>query len=84
MILLLPFPFLAVVDLYLTWPIAQCNGANTLAAALALALALHRACRDVITGKTRRPGGLRPEPPRVPVMYSCFTDPKISGNPGRT
>jgi hypothetical protein len=36
MILLLPFPFLAVVDLYLTWPIAQCNGANTLAAALSL------------------------------------------------
>jgi hypothetical protein len=84
MILLLPFPFLAVVDLYLTWPIAQCNGANTLAAALALALPLHRVRRDVITGKTRRPGGLCPEPPRVPVMYSCFTDPKISGNPGRT
>jgi hypothetical protein len=68
MILLLPFPFLAVVDLYLTWPIAQCNGANTLAAALALALALalHRARRDVITGKTRRPGGLCPEPRGFP------------------
>jgi hypothetical protein len=54
MILLLPFPFLAVVDLYLTWPIAQCNGANTLAAALALALELHCTGRAVTLSPAKR------------------------------
>jgi multisubunit Na+/H+ antiporter MnhG subunit len=58
MILLLPFPFLAVVDLYLTWPIAQCNGANTLAAALAAALAaplaLHCTGRAVTLSPAKR------------------------------